>query len=152
MYLILPLVLGLFSLAACVKSVPPQTPSAQSVVAATNADNTLDTPPKTVDSVVLPSSEQPTSPVESDNTTTMQLKVGFGSEQVLAVNVACGEFRLRRSIQNKEVVISNIPPNSPQCRLKFSPGGGVYILQNYRGGVLECVVSNGNEVTCKLDD
>ena len=149
MHRILPLTLGLFGLTACVKSVSPQTSSPQPIVDSVSADETVENPSETSSPVVPSESIDPSSFVDSDNTTTMQLKVGFGSEQVLAVNIACGEFRVRRSIQNKEVVISNIPLNSPQCRLKFSPGGGVYILQTYEGGVLECVVSNGNEVTCK---
>ena len=81
--------------------------------------------------------------------TVMQIKMGLGSDMVTSVNVTCDEFRTRKSIQNKAVTISNIPSNPSQCRLKFSPGGAVYILKNYEGYVLECTVINGNQATCK---
>lgn len=149
MHRILPLTLGLSGLTACVKSAPPETSFPQTIVDSVRAEETVVNPSETSPPVVPPESIDPISSVDPEKTTTMRLQIGFGSEPVLAVNVACGEFRVRRSIQNKEVVIPNVPLNSPQCRMKFSPGGGVYILQDYKGGVVECTVSNGNEATCR---
>jgi len=153
-YRILTLTIGLCSFSACAKSVPPRPTSSPSteipsaddeVQSEETVDEEMDTapPPSKVQAV----ESRPS--INSGGKTTMHIKVGLGSEHLLAVNVACGEFRVRRSIQNKEAVIPNIPLSSSQCKLKFSPGGAVYILQNYGGEALECTVINGNQASCK---
>ena len=146
------LTIGCFCLFACAKGVPPKDsvsqPTAQPQV---EQDSTVTVPEEVVDSVE-PSTDRDlvtaTEEVSAGSTTTMHITVGLGSEQLLAVNVSCGEFRVRRSIQNKAAVIPNVPLHADQCKLKFSPGGGVYILQNYQGAALECTVINGNQASC----
>ena len=154
MYRILTLIIGLYCLSACVKRVPSSPAPSEAIETPPVEDDVQ--PEETVD--VEKDTEPPPSKVQavesrpsigSGGKTTMHITVGLGSEHLLAVNVACGEFRVRRSIQNKEAVIPNIPLNSSQCKLKFSPGGAVYILQNYDGRALECTVINGNQASCK---
>ena len=154
MYRILTLPIGLCCLSACAKSVSPKPSSSPPIETPSPEDEV--TPEETVheatDTAPPPSKVQAVEPrtaIDSGGKTTMHIKVGIGSEHLLAVNVACGEFRVRRSIQNKEAVIPNVPLNSSQCKLKFSPGGAVYILQNYDGSILECTVINGNQASCK---
>ena len=154
MYRILTLATGLYCLSACAKSVPPKPTSSPSIETPSTDEEVKreETVHEETNTAPPPSKVQAVEPrpsIDSGGKTTMHIKVGLGSEHLLAVNVACGEFRVRRSIQNKEAVIPNIPLSSSQCKLKFSPGGAVYILQNYDGSVLECTVINGNQASCK---
>ena len=147
------LTIGFLGLLACAKNVPPQSSSAKLTTAPeVESDSTVNTSEEVIESVA-PSSEEDsghtTEQIDSGDSITMHITVGLGSEQLLAVNVSCGEFRVRRSIQNKEAVIPNVPLHADQCKLKFSPGGAVYILQNYQGAALECTVINGNQASCK---
>ena len=80
-------------------------------------------------------------------TATLNITMGTSSDRVSSVNVTCGDFRTRASIRNKKVSIASVPLGK-QCKLKFSPGGGMHITQVYTGAAMECNVTNGNEVRC----
>lgn len=143
--------IGCVCFTACAKNVSSKASSQSPQVTPIEETATAE-PQVPIESVVSPeygAPLQPNTPEDSENTTAMQIKIGDISEKVLAVNVSCGAFKVRRSIQNKEVTISNIPLYPQQCKLKFSPGGAVYIVQKYEGNVLECNVMNGNEASCK---
>ena len=80
-------------------------------------------------------------------TATLNITMGTSSDRVSSVNLTCGDFRKRSSFRNKKVSIPNVPLGK-QCKLKFSPGGGMHIAQVYTGAAMECNVTNGNEVRC----
>ena len=151
MYRTITFIVGFVCLVACAKRVATETPANPVIEKPTMED--------TGDLEMSPNEETAEEPLKSEpvkripstglDPTVMQIKMGLGSDMVTSVNVACDEFRTRQSIQNKAVTISNIPSNPSQCRLKFSPGGAVYILKNYEGYILECTVINGNQASCK---
>ena len=80
-------------------------------------------------------------------TATLNVSMTKTADRVSSVNVTCGDFRTRARITNKKASIANVPLGK-QCKLKFSPGGGMHIEQSYSGRALTCNVANGNEVQC----
>ena len=80
-------------------------------------------------------------------TATLNITMSPSSDRVSSVNVTCGDFRKRATIRNKKVAIDSVPLGK-QCKLKFSPGGGMHIAQVYTGAGMVCNVTNGNEVKC----
>ena len=80
-------------------------------------------------------------------TATLNITMSPSSDRVNSVNVTCGDFRKRANIRNKKVAIDSVPLGK-QCKLKFSPGGGMHIAQVYTGAGMVCNVTNGNEVKC----
>ncbi len=143
-------IIGFVGIIACAKQVPTET-SVSPVIEKPTIEDTgeFDEPTSIDEPVPVKSEPARTIPSTGLDPTVMQIKMGLGSDMVTSVNVTCDEFRTRKSIQNKTVTISNIPSKPSQCRLKFSPGGAVYILKNYEGYVVECTVMNGNQATCK---
>lgn len=149
MYRMMMFIIGFVCIVACAKQVPTETSVSPVIEKPTIEDTGEFDEPESIEPVPVKSEPARTIPSTGLNPTVMQIKMGLGSDMVTSVNVTCDEFRTRQSIQNKAVTISNIPENPSQCRLKFSPGGAVYILKNYEGHVLECTVINGNQATCK---
>ena len=149
MYRMMMYIIGFVGIVACAKQVPTETSVSPVIEKPTIEDTGEFDEPESIEPVPVKSEPVKTIPSTGLNPTVMQIKMGLGSDMVTSVNVTCDEFRTRQSIQNKAVTITNIPANPSQCRLKFSPGGAVYILKNYEGHVLECTVINGNQATCK---
>ena len=143
------LIIGFVCIVSCAKQVPTEIQATPVIEKPTIQDTGEFDEPISIEPSPVKSEPARTIPSTGLNPTVMQIKMGLGSDMVTSVNVTCDEFRTRKPIQNKAVTISNIPANPSQCRLKFSPGGAVYILKNYKGHVLECTVINGNQATCK---
>ena len=143
------LIIGFVCIVSCAKQVPTEIQATPVIEKPTIEDTGEFDEPTSIEPSPVKSEPARITPTSGLDPTVMQIKMGLGSDMVTSVNVTCDDFRTRKSIQNKTVTITNIPSNPSQCRLKFSPGGAVYILKKYEGYVLECTVINGNQATCK---